>query len=306
LRTIIIDHSPLSDALAQRLRHIGFDVLCGELTRDFVELAGTYQPELVLLSLRCAAEKGTEFVRALRSEAPGALLLLLAGMAGSIEGDDHPEDTEIDQILALVRQMATNRQLQCFDPSATAEQSAHAAGRWAEIVARVIECESDPKTILRWSRRIAVSPGALRNWCHTAGVPAKRSLDFARILRAVVRQRPGDRAQDLLDVVDLRTLRSLLKLGRRDGPASGHLPQDVDAFLDQQALVSSDHLLREIRQVLRSGRFAQYSTVASMAATAGPVTTLSEQPFSTEQRPAVPLEDAEIDVLCHYQCRLPL
>ena len=90
----------------------------------------------------------------------------------------------------------------------------HASSRWADAVVRIISSQSDPKTISEWGHLINVSGGALRNWCRTAGLEPKKSLDFGRVLRAVMRHKASSvLPQDLLDVSDLRTLSRLLTLG---------------------------------------------------------------------------------------------
>ncbi len=37
----------------------------------------------------------------------------------------------------------------------------------------MITSAKDPRTVSGWSRLVFVSPGALRNWCRTAGVSAR-------------------------------------------------------------------------------------------------------------------------------------
>ena len=63
----------------------------------------------------------------------------------------------------------------------------HSLRRWANIVTQVVPLNADPRTLREWSRAVAVSVGALRNWCRTAGLSARRSLMFARILRATIK-----------------------------------------------------------------------------------------------------------------------
>jgi CheY-like chemotaxis protein len=124
---------------------------------------------------------------------------------------------------------------------------AHAAARWARGVACVANARRDPKTIAGWSRLAYVSPGALKNWCHTAGIAPRRSLVFARLLRAVLLSHGGTRKpQDLIDVVDRRTLASLLRFGGFD-LASG-LPADAHEFLHRQTLVREPDALREVHR----------------------------------------------------------
>lgn len=124
---------------------------------------------------------------------------------------------------------------------------AHAAARLAHALVRLVECPKDPTTIASWARWIGASAGALRNWSAAAGVQARHSLAFGRILRAVLRS-AGERPEDLLDIGDLRTLRRMLKLSgflERDG-----FPAAVGEFLESQTLIRDPEILDHVRQAL--------------------------------------------------------
>jgi CheY-like chemotaxis protein len=128
-------------------------------------------------------------------------------------------------------------------------EEAHAAARWARALAPVITSAKDPRTVSGWSRLVFVSPGALRNWCRTAGVSARRSLVFARLLRAAFLSQEGrHRPEDLLDVVDRRTFLGLLKFAGLDPDRP--FPKNPEEFLHQQMLVRDPDRLFEIRRAL--------------------------------------------------------
>ena len=128
-------------------------------------------------------------------------------------------------------------------------EEAHAAARWARALAPVITSAKDPRTVSGWSRLVFVSPGALRNWCRTAGVSARRSLVFARLLRAAFLSQGGrHRPEDLLDVVDRRTFVGLLKFAGLDPERP--FPKSPEEFLQQQMLVRDADRLHEIRRAL--------------------------------------------------------
>ena len=103
---------------------------------------------------------------------------------------------------ALARPPCRCKSVPCDDNAPTVQQ-AHAAARWARVVVPVLDAPEDPRTIKAWSRLLYVSPGALRNWCRTAGITPRRSLVFARLLRAVFLSDGGrHKPENLLDVVD--------------------------------------------------------------------------------------------------------
>jgi CheY-like chemotaxis protein len=137
---------------------------------------------------------------------------------------------------------------------------AYAAARWARLLAAVIDAPNDPRTIAVWGRLTFVSPGALRNWCWTAGLAPRRSLVFARLLRAVAQS--GVRRntpENLLDVVDRRTLVRLLRMAGFTSPED--LPSEIELFLRRQALVHDQHMLSELRRAMAARRHCEPAPV---------------------------------------------
>lgn len=129
----------------------------------------------------------------------------------------------------------------------------HAAVRWARMVVQGVNAQFDPQSLHRWSREIGISYGALRNWCRTAHLSAKHSLSFTRLLRAVIlRQTDGRRFEDILDVVDLRTLRKLLTRGGLDtcDTPAGDVGEAIARFLSMQRLIVDTEALTAVRALL--------------------------------------------------------
>jgi hypothetical protein len=90
----------------------------------------------------------------------------------------------------------------------------YAADRWADAVMRVVSGPNDPRNLSQWGRIAGAARGTLRGWCRAAHVGARASLDFARVLRAIVLSQGGRLDwHNLLDVVDGRTLDRLLTRG---------------------------------------------------------------------------------------------
>jgi hypothetical protein len=133
------------------------------------------------------------------------------------------------------------------------ELRAYAAERWARVVAAVVDSPEDPRTLEAWARVAAAGRGTLRSWCRGAGVSAKASLDFARLLRAVVRSRDAAwDPQNTLDIVDERTLKRLFLRGglldlKRRAPAPSW-----ESFVAGQRLVSDELALRAIASLVPS------------------------------------------------------
>ncbi len=138
--------------------------------------------------------------------------------------------------------------------------ASHASSRWAAVIVKTIDANDDPTTLHKWARVVGASPGAIRNWCRTAGLSARCSLKFARLLRAVVRNHDRRGAEELLDCVDKRTLTKLLNLGNSAARHS-ELPATLEEFLECQRWITSSIAVRAVRSELHIRRDAHASRV---------------------------------------------
>jgi hypothetical protein len=215
------------------------------------------QPDVALVGPGLCDTSRTEFVRELRSVCDGATVVVVAGgalqvalvgmpaIAGDV-GAPHNIESLVPLVLSL-----TNGHHNGGSSSRASVCATHAAERWAAVVVPVIDSPRDPKTLRMWARWVAASPGAIRNWCRTANLSAKRSLDFARMLRAVERHR-RDRThlEELLDVVDRRTLVKMCRLGSTRPETSAQLPSSVEDYLRLQRWIDSQTALAAITRLL--------------------------------------------------------
>jgi hypothetical protein len=115
----------------------------------------------------------------------------------------------------------------------------HAAERWSTAVMRTVEADRDPRDLAGWGRHIGASVSTVRAWCYASRIKPKAALDFTRLLRAVVLgqdQRPWD-LQNLLDIVDSRTLRRMLARGGIDRVMWVDRAPTIAYFLDAQRFV---------------------------------------------------------------------
>jgi len=119
--------------------------------------------------------------------------------------------------------------------------------RWAQLIVEVVDAEADPESLAEWAGRVHMGVGTLREVCRAAGVRGKRSLDLARVLRAVVKLQGHPWVPEaVLNCHDPRTLRALLS---RTGCADGR--ENPDEFLARQTILPPDgcHLFA-VRQAL--------------------------------------------------------
>lgn len=95
-----------------------------------------------------------------------------------------------------------------------------------------------------WGKALGVSEGALRDWCRVAKCRPKRSLDFARLLRAIVQsQDRGWAPFDLLDVVNERTMKNLFQRGGLPDLLSASAAPTLEGFLLSQRFVTNRRAL---------------------------------------------------------------
>ena len=125
---------------------------------------------------------------------------------------------------------------------------AHSADRLAESILALVSSADDATTLSAWASKIGKSEATLRTHCRAARIKPKDALDFARLLRpSVVMQIGSQHLQDVLDVVDQRTLRSL---GKRSSIANLEhrlvqlTPQE---FIAEQQLTSEESLRHAVR-----------------------------------------------------------
>jgi hypothetical protein len=196
-------------------------------------------------------------------EAPTALLSIDRSLRSGIVPSARTQGSQFDAI--GTDSFHHKRLAMSVDGGAAAADSpvqgpeAHATGRWARVIVPLLDSPKDPRTIRDWARWVAASPGTLRNWCRTARIPPRRSLVFGRMLRAVSLCDGGRyRPENLLDVVDLRTLSGLLRMAGLSGDRD--FPKSVPEFLERQTLVRLPDALSEVKRALE-----EHTTMAPIA-----------------------------------------
>jgi hypothetical protein len=128
---------------------------------------------------------------------------------------------------------------------------ANAASRWSSLVVRTIDCPADPRNLEIWGRSLGASVATLRSRCVALGTSTKSSLDFARVLRAVVRS-IGSRWEPSieLDVYDPRTLRRLIEQGGLGAMGDGCVSSSLRRFLEGQQLIRHELALHYVEREL--------------------------------------------------------
>lgn len=125
----------------------------------------------------------------------------------------------------------------------------HSAKRWGALVGLAISCSHDLTTVGAWAREAGMCETQLRLRCRLAGLSAKKSLDFARVVRAVAWQQiRGGTLQDYLNVGDTRTLRRLVtKAGLKSAERVAVLE-----YVNAQRVIKDVPLLEELNKIVTS------------------------------------------------------
>lgn len=110
---------------------------------------------------------------------------------------------------------------------------------WVDLVVRIVRADEDVPTLGAWAKLVGKSVGSLRLHCYAIHVSPRRTLLFARLLRAVARAR--SQRWDLgewLHAADLRTLERAARLGGI--PEASVVAPPVSHFLLSQRLLPAD------------------------------------------------------------------
>jgi ActR/RegA family two-component response regulator len=265
-RILLIDDDPSVDQTLGRLLRLAGHIVVPAYSGGDALRARSQRFDAALIDLSLGDMYGLDVLHELRIQTPGTRCVV-------ISGDGSCKRVVVAMRLGahdyLVKPVSEEDVLESLGrtPGATEESSAepdmsgvklHSLERWANLVVRAVGLPDDPKTLQLWGRSIGVSQGALRNWCHTAGLSARKSLLFARGLRAVIKhQETGYTPENLLNVVDRRTLTKLLLAA---GGTPSNLPEAVGEFLDRQRLIDNHDALAQVRARLRAIGIDEFAT----------------------------------------------
>ena len=258
---LIDDDATALDTVGTLLRHRKYEfdgALSGE---DGLRVAFENRPDVALVDLRLPDMSGIDVLAHLADSCPTTALMMFTGFAtvdATVDAmrlgvcDCLVKPVFEDEIVVAVeRALARGRPWTAASSQAAPLPlpDAHAALRWADPINRLLEVKQDPRTLRQFTRATGISVGAFRNWCRTAHVRARDALFFARALRAVFRfqQDASSRPENLLDIVDVRTIAKFVK---RCGGTRNQLPNSVADFLERQEFITDREAVEAIRMAL--------------------------------------------------------
>lgn len=249
---LIIDDDPdVCRWFGRALADLGVLTQLAATGREGIIIYGSVHPQVVLVDLRMPDMSGLEVLQAIGPSRPVTEVIVISGFAdvpavveamrlGATNVLEKPirHDKLVETVSDALERTALSRY------QTTPVQ--HALRRWAELVAKAVISPADVRTLSDWGRLAATSTGALRNWCRTAGLPPKRSLLLARMLRAVVlAHRDGLSPENILDVADRRTLVKMLVAAGCQSTDSYRLPT-VQDFLTNQRFINHGEAIAEL------------------------------------------------------------
>lgn len=255
---LVIDHDALfQDSARAALSH--HNVLCASDAVAGLRIVRDAQPLFVLVSLALRDVGGLQVIRRIHATCGRTVIIATTdaddyrGIVLSLKSgadDCLVKPVAFDQVSSAIDSVSLELFTLIGEHAGT--PVIYAATRWAGAVAPLVRCNSDPKTLATWARWVAASAGALRSWCRAADISSRRSLLFARVLRAVtLRQEQNVAPEETLDVIDRRSMLKLLRLGDDSGLTRARdFPRTVEEYLLVQKWVTNGTALRELRIAL--------------------------------------------------------
>jgi DNA-binding response OmpR family regulator len=255
---LIVDDDPVTrDTLATALRVADFSVVSVSTGAEALAQARTSRFHAAVIDRDLPDMSGTDIIRAFQASGLALPFIVMgtfmttqvtvdAMRLGACEVLDKP--VAVDTLCAVVAR--------AVEGSATAAQSTFhphsVADRWARLVVKACNADSDPKTLHEWAHVAGLSYTSLRELCRILGIRAHDARDLARMLRAVKKARLLHcQPQVFLDVSDKRTVRLLFARSGLD-PARPERDISVDEFLDRQRFVDTRQPALQILRLLLS------------------------------------------------------
>lgn len=271
-RILLADRDPLFVKGARTaFRDSGYEVTAASSGEQALRQSRSRPPDVALINCGLTVGDSGKALRELREHAPQMHCLLVLdapdqhavidvcrlGACGYLQ-----KPLSGDEMVQLVQRTLTLTAHDRCPGQATEGLVPHALMRWCEAVIDFIASPCDAKNLVEFGKAVGVSSGGFRNWCRTAALSPRASLRFARALRAVAQQHRASAPQNLLKIVDLRTLAKFLKAS---GGGGDRLPATVEEFLEHQQFVQNREVLSVLRRALAKRRWPEKNATPAPA-----------------------------------------
>ena len=212
---LVDDDRGTRETLSWALRSGGYDPYIASSGNSAIKLFHQLRPGALVVDLCLPDTTGIDVVKRIRSEGsqvpafimtafPSIDSAVAAIKAGAVDYLQKPFD--IDLLLGkLARTLSAPDDSKCTAPDGLT--------LWVSAFWVALSSTEDLRTTAAWANAQGVSPETLRGWCRASKISPKRTLDLARVLRAVHLSRLADVATDrYLYSADRRTLARLRRI----------------------------------------------------------------------------------------------
>ncbi len=255
-RILLVDDDPGTlDIFQGVLCAEGFRVFTADSGQGALEYTRRVSLDVVLADLRLPDFSGVDLLRKFRAEGITASVIIMSGYATVSSAI---EATRLGAIDYLEKPLSNGEVVEAvrkaLNTSVFSGQTYEtpAADRWASLVMAVVEAHSDPTTLADWATIAHISRATLILRCQAASLSPKVSLDFARMLRALVlAERLNCRADSLLEC-DPRTLTRLLRRASPNKASTGTNFPQASTFMKEQDFIHDLQALQAIQNGLQA------------------------------------------------------
>jgi DNA-binding response OmpR family regulator len=244
---VVDDDSGMLETLRIVFSLDGYDVVTAQGGSRGLECLEGQDFAFVLSDLRMPDLSGLEFLAEANERVPQTPVLIYtahgskatesaARQLGAVAYIDGLWD--VNFLLQTVRQKIDSSSTRHGVP---VETEGPATRRWVNIVVAAAQSSRDLPTLADWAKEVGKSVGTLKRQCDVCGVHASASLDFARVLRVVMRHR-GRKCNwyDVFDIAEPSTMAAFLD---RAGFAKDGTVPDHRRFLENQRFVGDKALI---------------------------------------------------------------
>ena len=249
---IVDDDLGTREMFVTTLRVAGIAATTCESGQQAVDAVSQNDFDLILIDLLLGGENGLDVLQVIhrmRRETPIVVLTGFGSIQSAVRAVQLGAADYLEKPLSGDLLVDAVKRFVGGEHADAGTWASHAGARWAKAVIGIVNAPEDPRTVSGWGQAIGAGEGTLRNWCHTAKLSPNRSLSLARLLRALYLSRSRRwQPEQLLNVVDRRTLNRMLEQGGLDGTTS----PTIDGFLRKQTLIADQTAVNELRKALRS------------------------------------------------------
>jgi ActR/RegA family two-component response regulator len=253
-KILLVDDDPAVSAIVSKmLRAANHDVSVAYTGRESAARLAVEWFDVVVLDYRLPDVTGLDLIRELRARSVTVPCVVITGfgtVASAVEAMKLGAVDFLEKSLESVELLhAISRATGAASGAPSVSNSIDGLERWCHAVVVAVRATRDPRTLHGWSAEVGVAAETLRGWCRTVNLAPKRSLDLARILRAVIRANGElDRIPRFLNIADRRTR---ARFWSKAGLSASSSPVSALDVLETQQFIRDPTALQALELHLR-------------------------------------------------------